>query len=155
FFSLCGLVDALPVFNVNQLTQAINDILLVPNGVEVGFNTNLIIGVVLVIISSIVILGGLNIISKVASIMVPDMVLLYFVLVLFILIINYEVVPKYFLMIFTDAFAANNFKGDSFLGGVVGGLILLGIRRGAFSNEAGIGTAPMAHAAAKTNEPVR
>ncbi|HLV38894.1 alanine/glycine:cation symporter family protein [Xanthomarina sp.] len=155
FFSLCGLVGALPVFNVNQLTQAINDILLVPNGVEVGFNTNLIIGVVLVIITSIVILGGLNRISKVASKMVPGMVLLYFVLVLFILIINYEVVPKYFLMIFTDAFAANNFKGDSFLGGVVGGLILLGIRRGAFSNEAGIGTAPMAHGAAKTNEPVR
>jgi AGCS family alanine or glycine:cation symporter len=155
FFSLCGLVGALPVFNVNQLTQAINDILLVPNGIKVGFNTNLIIGVALVIITSIVILGGLNRISKVASKMVPSMVLLYFVLVLFILIVNHEEVPKYFLMIFTDAFAATNFKGDSFLGGVLGGLILLGIRRGAFSNEAGIGTAPMAHGAAKTNEPVR
>ncbi|GGG51072.1 alanine/glycine:cation symporter family protein [Bizionia arctica] len=155
FFSLCGLVGALPVFNVNQLTQAINDILLVPNGVAVGFSSNLIIGAVLVIITSIVILGGLNRISKVASKMVPSMVLLYFVLVMFILIVNYEVVPKYFVMIFTDAFAATNFKGDSFLGGIVGGLILLGIRRGAFSNEAGIGTAPMAHGAAKTNEPVR
>jgi AGCS family alanine or glycine:cation symporter len=102
-----------------------------------------------------VILGGLNRIGKVASKMVPSMVLLYFVLVIFILIVNYHVVPKYFVMIFTDAFAATNFKGDSFLGGVVGGLILLGIRRGAFSNEAGIGTAPMAHGAAKTNEPVR
>ena len=155
FFSLCGLVGALPVFNVNQLTQAINDILLVPQGVEVGFNSNLIIGIVLVSITSIVILGGLNRISKVASKMVPSMVLLYFVLVLFILIVNINEVPKYFIMIFTDAFAATNFKGDSFLGGVLGGLILLGIRRGAFSNEAGIGTAPMAHGAAKTNEPVR
>jgi AGCS family alanine or glycine:cation symporter len=155
FFSLCGLVGALPVFNVNQLTQAINDILLVPNGVETGFSTNLIIGIGLVIITSMVILGGLNRIGKVASKMVPSMVLLYFVLVIFILIVNYHVVPKYFVMIFTDAFAATNFKGDSFLGGVVGGLILLGIRRGAFSNEAGIGTAPMAHGAAKTNEPVR
>lgn len=155
FFSLCGLVGALPVFNVNQLTQAINDILLVPNGVETGFSTNLIIGIGLVIITSIVILGGLNRISKVASKMVPSMVLLYFLLVLFILIVNYQVVPKYFVLIFTDAFAATNFKGDSFLGGVLGGLILLGIRRGAFSNEAGIGTAPMAHGAAKTNEPVR
>ena len=155
FFSLCGLVGALPVFNVNQLTQAINDILLVPNGVETGFSTNLIIGIGLVIITSMVILGGLNRIGKVASKMVPSMVLLYFVLVLFILIVNYHVVPKYFVMIFTDAFAATNFKGDSFLGGVIGGLILLGIRRGAFSNEAGIGTAPMAHGAAKTNEPVR
>ncbi|TYA54311.1 alanine/glycine:cation symporter family protein [Formosa maritima] len=155
FFSLCGLVGALPVFNVNQLTQAINDILLAPNGVTVGFNSNLIVGVVLVSITSIVILGGLNRISKVASKMVPSMVLLYFVSVLFILIVNYNVVPKYFIMIFTDAFAATNFKGDSFLGGILGGLILLGIRRGAFSNEAGIGTAPMAHGAAKTNEPVR
>src|SRR5690606_36907276 len=155
FFSLCGLVGALPVFNVNQLTQAINDILLVPNGVETGFSTNLIIGIGLVIITSMVILGGLNRIGKVASKMVPSMVLLYFVLVIFILIVNYHVVPKYFVMIFTDAFAATNFKGDSFLGGVVGGLILLGIRRGAFSNEAGIGTAPMAHGAAKTNEPIR
>ncbi|MCX7550387.1 alanine/glycine:cation symporter family protein [Xanthomarina sp. F2636L] len=155
FFSLCGLVGALPVFNVNQLTQAINDILLVPNGVEIGFNSNLIIGIVLVGITSIVILGGLNRISKVASKMVPSMVLLYFILVLFILIVNYDVVPKCIVMIFTDAFAATNFKGDSFLGGVLGGLILLGIRRGAFSNEAGIGTAPMAHGAAKTNEPVR
>ncbi|MCX7548623.1 alanine/glycine:cation symporter family protein [Xanthomarina sp. F1114] len=155
FFSLCGLVGALPVFNVNQLTQAVNDILLEPNGFEVGFYSNLVIGIVLVSITSIVILGGLNRISKVASKMVPSMVLLYFVLVLFILIVNFDVVPKYFLMIFTDAFAANNFKGDSFLGGLVGGLILLGVRRGAFSNEAGIGTAPMAHGAAKTNEPVR
>ncbi|MEO8934958.1 MAG: alanine/glycine:cation symporter family protein [Xanthomarina sp.] len=155
FFSFCGLVGAMPVFNVNQLTQAINDILLVPNGVAVGFNSNLIIGIILVTITSIVILGGIHRISKVASKLVPGMVLLYFVLVLYILIVNFEVVPKYFLLIFTDAFSASNFKGDSFLGGVVGGLILLGIRRGAFSNEAGIGTAPMAHGAAKTNEPIR
>jgi AGCS family alanine or glycine:cation symporter len=83
------------------------------------------------------------------------MVLLYFGLILFILISNYEVVPKYFIMIFTDAFSADYYKGDAFMGGILGALILLGIRRGAFSNEAGIGTAPMAHGAAKTDEPVR
>lgn len=154
-FSICGLIGALPVFNVNQLTQAINDILLIPNGLKVGFSSNLIIGFVLVIITSIVILGGLQRISKTASRLVPTMVVLYFVSVLIILGLNVEVLPKYFAMIFTDAFAANNFTGDSFFGGVLGGLILLGIRRGAFSNEAGIGTAPMAHGAAKTDEPVR
>jgi AGCS family alanine or glycine:cation symporter len=83
------------------------------------------------------------------------MVLLYFVLVMIILIANYEVVPKYFAMMFTDAFAAENFKGDPMFGGVLGALILHGIRRGAFSNEAGIGTAALAHGAAKTDEPVR
>ena len=154
-FSIAGLVGALPVFNVNQLTQAINDILLIPNGVETGFSTNLIIGLVLVAITTVVILGGLQRISKTAAKLVPTMVLLYFISVLVILGVNIEVVPKYLGMIFTDAFAANNFTGDSFFGGVLGGLILLGIRRGAFSNEAGIGTAPMAHGAAKTNEPVR
>lgn len=154
-FSVFGLVGAFPIFNVNQLTQAINDILLKPNGVEVNLFSNLIIGGVLVIISSVVILGGLKRISSIASKLVPTMVVLYFVLVLIILSLNIEVVPKYIGLIFTDAFAADNFTGDTFFGGVLGGLILLGIRRGAFSNEAGIGTAPMAHGAAKTNEPVR
>ncbi|OEJ98492.1 sodium/alanine symporter [Flavivirga aquatica] len=154
-FSLFGMIGALPVVNANQLTQAINDIILIPNGVEVGLKSNLIIAFILVIITSIIILGGLKRISNAASKMVPSMVLLYFVLIVFILISNYEVVPKYFYIIFTDAFIAGNYKGDSFLGGVLGALILLGIRRGAFSNEAGIGTAPMAHGAAKTDEPVR
>lgn len=154
-FSICGLVGALPVFNVNQLTQAVNDIVLIPNGIEISFGSNFSIGLVLVVITSIVILGGLNRISKTASKLVPAMVLLYFVLIMIILVINYEVVPKYVALIFTDAFAAENFTGDAFLGGALGGLILLGIRRGAFSNEAGIGTAPMAHGAAKTDEPVR
>ncbi len=154
-FSVCGLVGALPVFNVNQLTQAINDIILIPNNVEVGLMSNLIIGIVLVTITSFVILGGLSRISKIASKMVPTMVVLYFVLVIIILLVNIEVVPKYLMLIFTDAFAADNYTGDAMFGGVLGALILLGIRRGAFSNEAGIGTAPMAHGAAKTNEPIR
>ena len=155
FFSISGLIGALPVFNVNQLTQAINDILLKPAGLYSGLKTNLIIGLVLATITAIVILGGLSCISKTASKLVPSMVLLYFVLVLFILGVHIDVVPKYLSLIFTDAFSASFYEGDAFLGGALGALILLGIRRGAFSNEAGIGTAPMAHGAAKTNEPVR
>ncbi|MDW5289805.1 alanine/glycine:cation symporter family protein [Formosa sp. PL04] len=154
-FSVCGLVGALPIFNVNQLTQAINDILLAPNNIEVGFRSSLIIGFILVGLTSVVILGGLDRISKTASKLVPAMVGLYFVLVLIILAVNIQEVPKYFGMIFSNAFTAQNFKGDNFLGGALGGLILLGIRRAAFSNEAGIGTAPMAHGAAKTAEPIR
>ncbi len=154
-FSFFGLLGVLPVVNVNQLTQAVNDIVLTPNGVAVGLKSNLILALVLVVLTTLVIFGGLNRISVAASKMVPSMVVLYFVLVLIVLISNYELLPKYFSMIFTDAFSANNFKGDTFMGGVLGGLILLGIRRGAFSNEAGIGTAPMAHGAAKTDQPVR
>ncbi|WP_296314013.1 alanine/glycine:cation symporter family protein [Winogradskyella sp. UBA3174] len=156
FFSFCGLLGALPVFNVNQLTQALNDILLIPNGVEVGLKSNLIIGVVLVGITALVILGGIKRIGNVASRLVPIMVVLYFILVIIILVAHSDVLLYYLKLIFTDAFAANYYpEGDTFLGGVVGALILHGIKRGAFSNEAGIGTAPMAHGAAKTDEPIR
>ena len=154
-FSIFGMIGALPVVNVNQLTQAINDIILEPNGVTVGLTSNLIVAFVLVAVTAIVILGGLKRISSTAEKVVPTMVLLYFVLVMVILGAHFEEVPKYFMMIFTDAFAAENFQGDPVLGGVIGALILHGIRRGAFSNEAGIGTAPLAHGAAKTDEPVR
>ncbi len=155
-FSAFGMLGALPVVNVNQLKQAINDIILIPNGVEVSFGSNLIIAIVLVILTSIVILGGIQRISRWASKMVPAMVVLYFVLVMIILGIYIEEVPKYLSMIVTDAFAADYFPKDKpFLGGVLGALILHGIKRGAFSNEAGLGTAPMAHGAAKTDEPVR
>ena len=161
FFSLAGLIGSLPVFNVNQLTQAIRDILLVPSGVEVGLTSNLVTGIILLIITSIVILGGLKRISQTTEKLVPIMVVLYFVAVLAILVINADQVPYYFGLIFSEAFSATHYKGDAIveghpiLGGALGGLILLGIRRGAFSNEAGIGTAPMAHGAAKTTEPIR
>jgi AGCS family alanine or glycine:cation symporter len=154
-FSLFGMIGALPVVNVNQLAQAINDIVLIPNGVKTGLSTDLIIAAVLVTLTTIIIFGGLKRISKTAARMVPSMVLLYFVLVMLILVANYEVVPKYLVLMFTDAFQGNYFQGDSLYGGILGALILHGIRRGAFSNEAGIGTAPLAHGAAKTDEPIR
>lgn len=154
-FSIFGMIGALPVVNVNQLTQAINDIILIPNGVEVGFFSNSVLAIILIIVTAAIILGGLKRISNTASKLVPSMVILYFILVIIILVANAGEVPHYFNLIITDAFAAENFKGDPFFGGVLGALILHGIRRGAFSNEAGIGTAPMAHGAAKTDEPVR
>ena len=155
FFSFCGMVGALPVFNVNQLTQAINDIVLSPNGVEISLFSNSIIGLILIIITSIVILGGLKRISRVSAKLVPFMVGVYMIMVLIILLINYDKIPDYIYLIFYDAFNADYYSGDSALGGVLGALIILGIRRGAFSNEAGIGMAPMAHGAAKTNNPIK
>jgi AGCS family alanine or glycine:cation symporter len=78
------------------------------------------------------------------------MVVLYVVSVLFIIFSNTQRILPSFALIFRDAFTA-----DSVLGGSLGALVVTGVRRAAFSNEAGIGTAPMAHGAAKTNEPVR
>ena len=155
FFSFCGMVGALPVFNVNQLTQAINDIVLRPNGLEVSLLSNAIIGLLLIILTSIVILGGLKRISKVSAKLVPFMVGVYILSVLVILVLNFDKVPQYIYLIFYDAFHADYYSGNSSLGGVLGALIILGIRRGAFSNEAGIGMAPMAHGAAKTNNPIK
>ena len=155
FFSFCGMVGALPVFNVNQLTQAINDIVLKPNGFEVSLFSNAIIGLILIILTSIVILGGLKRISRVSARLVPFMVGVYIISILAILIVNYNNVPEYLYLIFYDAFNADYYSGNSALGGVLGALIILGIRRGAFSNEAGIGMAPMAHGAAKTNNPIK
>ena len=155
FFAVCGLVGALPVFNVNQLTQAVRDIILVPNGLYQGVMTDAIFGFVLIILAAIVIFGGITRISRTTEKLVPFMVLLYFFAVSYILITHYDRVPHYLWLIITDAFNADSYTGDSLYGGAIGGLILLGIRRGAFSNEAGIGTAPMAHGASMTNEPIK
>ncbi len=155
FFSLAGLIGALPVFNVNQLTQAIRDIILVPNQLYEETTSEWLIGLGLCVATAFVILGGLQRIASTASKLVPFMVIIYFLAVIGIVIVHIDEVPRYLMLIFTDAIGADYFKGDAFLGGALGGLILLGIRRGAFSNEAGIGTAPMAHGASKTNEPIR
>jgi len=78
------------------------------------------------------------------------MVVLYVLSVMLIIFTQPEKIIPSFGLIFNDAFSA-----DSVMGGALGALIITGVRRAAFSNEAGIGTAPMAHGAAKTNEPVR
>jgi AGCS family alanine or glycine:cation symporter len=66
-----------------------------------------------------------------------------------------SVVPHYLWLIVTDAFSANHYHGDPALGGIVGGLIVAGVRRASFSNEAGIGTAPLALGASQSTEPIR
>ncbi len=152
-FAVAGMFGALPVFQANQLNQAIRDVILVPNGLadpSNHFGTDLMTGIVILLIVGTVIFGGIKRIGKVASRMVPSMVVLYVGCVLTILAIHFDVLGEYLLLIVTDAFTA-----DAAMGGAVGALIILGVRRAAFSNEAGIGTATLAHGAAKTKEPVR
>ncbi len=149
-FCVAGMFGTIPSFQSNQLTAALGEGLLIPLGVEMTFAVRITIGIILAIIVGLVMIGGIKRIGTVAGRMVPVMVGVYVLAVIAILILNYELVPEYLLLIFTDAFTAN-----SVLGGAVGAIIVAGARRAAFSNEAGIGTAPMAHGAAKTNEPVR
>jgi AGCS family alanine or glycine:cation symporter len=163
-FCVCCMVGSLPIFQANQLAQAIVDIGLKPNGMEETFvtignitisSTKLVIGIALVILCSMVILGGIKRIGSWAGRLVPVMIVLHFVSVVVILFTFSDRIPYYLKLIFTDAFAAEHFHGDPFLGGVVGGIIMLGVRRATFSNEAGIGTAPMAMGASKSTEPIR
>ncbi len=144
FFALAGLVGTLPTFTANQLTQTVVDVM--------GWQDDdkLYIGLVFAALASLVILGGIKRIGLVASRLVPFMVVLYFVTVFIILCIQIEEVPHMFSLIFSDAFS-----GNAVAGGALGYLIKTGVKRGAFSNEAGIGTAPMMHGTAKTKEPIR
>lgn len=155
FFALAGMVGVVPVFNVNQLTQAFRDIVFVPAGLEVGWMSNVMTGIFLATLTAVVILGGVRRIGYMAEKLIPYMVFLYFMCVGIIIVTHFSSLPGTLTLIFTEAFSPTHFKGDSFLGGTLGGLILLGVRRGAFSNEAGVGTAPMAHGASTQKEPIR
>ena len=152
-FAVAGLFGPLPIFQANQVTQIVRDFLLIPNGISDPnnhFNTDLISGLIILAVVSLVVFGGIKRIGKVASKMVPAMVVIYVVSVVYILMVHMDVLGEYLILIVTDAFTAN-----SVMGGAVGALIITGVRRAAFSNEAGIGTATLAHGAAKTKEPVR
>ncbi|MBN8578280.1 MAG: alanine:cation symporter family protein [Cyclobacteriaceae bacterium] len=163
-FSVCAMIGCLPIFQANQLTQVIIDIGITSESIKaatfqfVGFTIStpkFVIGVVLMLISGVVIIGGIQRIGKWAGKMVPLMILIYFFSVITILIINISSVPHYLWMVITDAFSADHYRGEPALGGIVGGLIVAGVRRASFSNEAGIGTAPMALGASKSAEPIR
>jgi len=150
FFSAAGMIGVSPLFQTNQLTQVIRDVILIPKGIPDTLTTNLILGTGIMIVVGSVVLGGIKRIGKVAGSLVPFMVILYIVSVIYILFSNpLQILPRLKLII-RDAFTA-----ESVLGGAVGTIIITGVRRAAFSNEAGIGTAPMAHGAARTREPVR
>ena len=152
FFAVVGVIGCLPLFQVNQLVQIIRDVIFVPMGVvgEDHFWFDLTAGVVLVLILGTVIFGGITRIADVATRVVPAMVILYMFCALWIIVLNLGDVPRYLMLIITDAFT-----GEAAAGGAVGAVIITGVRRAAFSNEAGIGTESLVHGATKTKEPAR
>lgn len=162
-FAVAGMFGPLPIFQANQLTQILRDTIYIPQGwvaANAHLGGDLITGIVLVIIVSIVIFGGITRIGKVTSRLVPAMVVIYVGCVLAILASHITEIPHYLGLIVTDAFQGNfvnpqEINKDALFGGVLGSLIVIGIQRGVFSNEAGLGTEALAHGAAKTKEPVR
>ena len=113
-----------------------------------------ILGVSISVIVGMVIIGGIKRIGKVASRLVPVMSSIYVAGALFIILWNYDRIAESFCLIFKHAFTPTAATGG-FAGATVLYAITWGVRRAAFSNEAGLGSAPIAHAAAKTKEPVR
>ena len=152
FFSISGLFGCITFFQANQLSQVVRDFLYKPVGLfqEQLFLGNLVTGLVVAFLVGIVIFGGIQRIAKVAAKLVPSMVGFYILASLIILGKNAGEIPNIFSIIFNDAFT-----GNAVMGGAVGSMIITGVRRGLFSNEAGTGTETMAHGAAKTTEPVR
>ena len=111
-------------------------------------------GIILSILIGMVIIGGIKRIGAVAGRMVPTMLVLYILAGLYVLAVNYAQIPSMFALIFAGAFSQVEATG-AFIGGTMGYAFLFGMKRALFSNEAGQGSSPMAHSAAKTDEPVR
>ncbi|UTR12281.1 sodium:alanine symporter family protein [Evansella sp. LMS18] len=143
-FAFFGAFAAFGIGNMvqsNSVSSALGETFSVP-----AFLT----GIILAVLAALVILGGIKSIGKVTAYLVPIMALFYVIAGLIIIIMNFNAVPAAVSLIFTDAFT-----GEAVAGGAIGAVIRWGVARGVFSNEAGLGSAPIAAAAAKTDYPGR
>ena len=125
------------------------------NSVAAAMNQSLglpvwITGVVLAVAVALVVIGGIKSIARVAEAIVPVMAIIYVIGSLIIIVAGASRIPEAFAWIFGNAFT-----GTAVGGGLVGSVIRFGVARGIFSNEAGLGSAPIAHASSRTNDPVR
>jgi AGCS family alanine or glycine:cation symporter len=144
-------LTALAAFGIGNMVQANS----VAESLKASFGAEpWIVGIVLVAISAAVILGGITRIAAFAQVLVPFMCILYIVGGLVIILMNLGAIPGVFRLVFSSAFS-----GTAAAGGFAGATIMMamryGVARGLFSNEAGLGSAPMVHSAANTDHPVR
>lgn len=164
FFAIAGLFGTLCIMNANQLTEAFMTTFTTPESINsnafishlggfMGLANDrvyrLLFGIAIATVVGVVILGGIKRIARVATVMVPFMVGLYFIMVLFIIVTNIEGVPAVFKSIFAEAF---NLRAGF---GALAGIAIIGARRAALVNDAGIGTASIMHGASRNNQPVR
>ncbi len=148
---LFALFTALATFGIGNMTQANA----VASIFKATFNVETwITGVVLMMITGLVILGGIKSIGKATSILVPFMILCYVVACLVVLALNLDKIPHALGLIFQHAFSPSAAAGG-FSGATVAAAMRFGIARGVFSNESGMGSAPIAAAAARTHDPVK
>ena len=155
-FALFGVLASFGIGNMTQINTIANSIsgtisLFTPIDIQ---KSNLMIGIIVSVFSAVVIIGGIKRIGSVTETLVPIMALLYIFSALVVIFANIQSIGSVFRLIFTSAFST-----EAILGGTAGisisSAIKRGIGRGIFSNEAGLGSAPIAHAAADTNSAVR
>jgi len=164
FFAIAGMFGTLCIMNANQLTEAFMSVFTTPESLaNNGFLSSLtattglsqasvfrlLFGVTIALIVALVVLRGIKRIAKVASVLVPFMVGVYFLMVLYIIITNITQVPAVVSSIFSEAF---NLRAGF---GAFAGIAIIGARRAALVNDAGIGTASIMHGASRNNSPVR
>lgn len=164
FFAVAGMFGTLCIMNANQLTEAFMSVFTSPaainsSGMLSGIGNalslsnestfRLIFGMGIALVVSLVVLKGITRIARVASVLVPVMVGIYFVMVLYIIITHITEVPAVFVRIFSEAF---NLRAGF---GAFAGIAIIGARRAALVNDAGIGTGTIMHGASRNNEPVR
>lgn len=158
FLGVCGCIGAGTLYQSNQAARIFVNLFkkTIPGGISINtqFMIQMIIGAILCFFVALVIIGGIKRIGQVASRLVPAMCAIYFLGSAYVIIVNIDAIPSVFASIFSNAFSPSSGMG-AFYGVAVKTAVIQGVRRACFSNEAGMGTAPIAHATAKTNEPIR
>ena len=152
-FAAACLIGALPLFQANQFIQLLREVVAIPAGwasQEQHFTFDLVASSIVAILVGLVVAGRIERIGRLTVRLVPTMVIMYFMMTATVLYTYAADIPMTLWLIVTDAFT-----GQAAAGGSIGAVILIGVRRGAFSNEAGIGTESMAHGTAKTAQPIR
>ncbi len=149
FFTVTASFGIGNMFQINNVAVSLNTLL--REGSDPSDLFNIITGVIIAVLVGVVILGGIKSIARFAAKIVPIMCLFYIFGGLLILFKNLSAIPQGFATIFYHAFHTP----EALTGGLLGTVIRAGVARGLFSNEAGLGSAAMAHGAAKTKEPIR
>ncbi|HSW54085.1 MAG TPA: sodium:alanine symporter family protein [Ignavibacteriaceae bacterium] len=148
--ALFAVFAAVAAFGIGNMVQSNS----VADAVKYSFNLPVeITGIILALATGLVLLGGIKSIGKVAGILVPIMVIFYFLAALFVVIIHIDQIPSVISHVLVEAFTDTAAAGG-FAGATIMLTIRSGISRGVFSNESGLGSAPIAAAAAQTKHPV-
>ena len=154
FYAFFGVVAAFGVGNATQINTVISGISATAAGLGLIIPPwgKLLLGVALAALVGVMLLGGANRIGRTAELLVPFAAGVYLLLGMMVLILRYEAIPAAF-----SAIVLGAFRPEAFTGGIVGSMLITlrtGISRGVFTNEAGMGTAAMAHASAAVDHPV-